>query len=52
MKSRKRTGERTEPCGTPLDTLKVEEVAPSTTTDIKRSDRKLEIRLQRGGVKP
>ena len=52
MKRRKRIGERTEPCGTPLDTPKVADVAPSTTIDIKRSDKKLEIRLPRGGVKP
>ena len=51
MKRRKRIGERTEPCGTPLDTPKVADVVPSTTTDIKQSDKKLEIRLQRGGVK-
>ena len=52
MKRRKRIGERTDPCGTPLDTPKVADVALSTTTDIQRSDKKLEIRLQRGGGKP
>ena len=39
MKSRKSVGERTEPWGTPLKTGKGSEVAPSTTTDIKRSDK-------------
>ena len=44
MKRRKRIGERTGPCGTPLDTPKVTDVALSTTKDIKLSDKKLEIR--------
>ena len=39
MNSRKRVGERTEPCGTPLKTGKGSEVAPSTTTDMKRLDK-------------
>ena len=45
MKRRKRIGERTDPCGTPLDTPKVADVAPSTTTDIKRSGKKLQSQL-------
>ena len=52
MKRRKSVGERTELCGTPLKTGKGTEVAPSTTTDIKRSVRKLLMREQREGVNP
>ncbi|MEL6629683.1 MAG: hypothetical protein AAFQ92_29645, partial [Bacteroidota bacterium] len=52
MKRRKRVGDKTEPCGTPLVTVKDEDVAPSTTTDKVRSDRKLAISLVREGVKP
>ena len=33
-------------------TRKVVDAALPTVTDIKRSDKRLEIRLQRGGVKP
>ena len=47
-----KVGERTEPWGTPLETGKDAEVAPSTTTDIKRLDKKLEMSLQKEGVKP
>ena len=42
MKRRKRTGERTDPCGIPLDTPKLADVSLSTTTDINQSDKKLE----------
>ena len=52
MKSRKRVGDITEPWGTPLEIGKGADVAPSTTTEIKRLVRKLEISLQNGGVKP
>ena len=52
MKRRKSVGERTEPWGTPLDIGKAFDVAPSTTTEMERSDKKLEIRLQREGLKP
>ena len=52
IKSRNSVGDSTEPWGTPLEMGKDAEVAPSTTTEIKRLDRKLEIRLQREGVKP
>ena len=51
MKTRKRVRETTDPCRTALDTLKVEEVAPSTITNIKRSDKKLEIKVH-GEVMP
>ena len=52
MKRRKRIGDRIEPCGTPLATGKEADVAPSTTTDIKRLERKLRISKQREEVKP
>lgn len=48
----KQDGGRTDPSGTLLDTPKEAEVGPSTTTDIMQLDKKLEIRLQREGVKP
>ena len=51
IKRRNRVGERTEPWGTPLETGKDAEVATSTTTDIKRLDKKLEMSLQKKGVK-
>ena len=48
IKSKNSVGDSTEPWGTPLEMEKDAEVAPSTTTtEIKRLDRKLEIRLQR-----
>ena len=52
IKRKNRVGERTEPWGTPLETGKDAEVAPSTTTDIKRLDKKLEMSLHKEGVKP
>ena len=52
IKSKNSVGDSTEPWGTPLEMGKDAEVVPSTTTEIKRLDRKLEIRLQREGVKP
>ena len=52
MKRRKRIGDKIEPCGTPLAIGKEADVAPSTTTDIKRLERKLRISKQREGVKP
>ena len=52
MKRRKRIGDKIEPCGTPLAKGKEADVAPSTTTDIKRLERKLRISKQREGVKP
>ena len=51
MKRRKRVDERTEPWGTPLETGKDVEVVPSTTTDMKQLDKKLEMSLQKEGVK-
>ena len=51
IKRRNRVGERTEPWGTSLETGKDAEVTPSTTTDIKRLDKKLKMSLQKEGVK-
>ncbi len=49
MNKRKRVGDRTEPCGTPLLIGLREEQSPSTTAEIERSERKLEIKEQREG---
>src|SRR5678816_994559 len=52
MKSRNKVGDRTEPCGTPQLTGKEEEAAPSTSADIERSERKLDMSKQREGGNP
>ena len=49
MNIRKRVGDRTEPCGTPLLIDTGEEQWPSTTAAIERPDRKLEMKVQREG---
>ncbi len=49
MNKRKRVGDRTEPCGTPRLIGLEEEQLPSTTAEIKRPGRKLEIKEQREG---
>ena len=48
----KKIRDKIETCGTPLYKGKEAFVAPSTTTDIKRLQRKLQISKQREGVKP
>ncbi len=48
MNKRKRVGERTEPCGTPLFILG-EEQWSSTTSKTERSEWRLEIKVQREG---
>ena len=50
IKRRNRVGERKKPWGTPLETGKDAEVAPSTTTEIMWLDKKLEMSLQKEGV--
>ncbi len=52
MNKRKRQGERTEPCGTPLLTDLGEEQWLSTTAEMERSERKLDIKVQREGQNP
>ena len=52
IKRRKKVGERTEPLGTALETRKDAKVVLSTKTDKKRLRKKLEISLQKEGVKP
>src|SRR5678815_6061606 len=52
MKSRNKAGDRTEPCGTPQLTGKEEEVAPSTSADMERPERKLDKSKQREGGNP
>ncbi len=49
MNKRKRVGERTEPCGTPLFIVIGVEQWPSTTAEMDRSDRKLEMKELREG---
>ncbi len=49
MNKRKRVGERTEPCGTPLLIGLGEEQSPSTTDEIELPERKLEIKEQKDG---
>ena len=49
MNKRKRVGDSTEPCGTPLLIGLGEEQWPSTTTAIERPERKLEIKVQMEG---
>ncbi len=49
MNSRKRVGDRTESRGTPLLIGIREEQLPSTTAEIVRPERKLEIKEQREG---
>ncbi len=49
MIKRKRVGDKTEPCGTPLLIGLGEEQSSSTTAEIERSERKLEIKEQREG---
>ncbi len=49
MNNRKRVGDRTEPCGTPLFIGLGEEQLPSTTAEIVWPERKLEIKEQREG---
>ncbi len=49
MNKRKRVGDRTEPCGTPLLIGLGEEKLSSTTAEIELSERKLEIKEQREG---
>ena len=40
-------GDKTDPWGTPLEIEKGLDVAPSTTTEMERSEKKLEMRLLR-----
>ncbi len=44
MNKRKRVGESTEPCGTPLFIVLGVEQSPSTTAEMERSERKLEMK--------
>ncbi len=46
---RKRVGDRTESCGTLLLIGLEEEQSPSTTAEIERPERKLEIKEQKEG---
>ena len=39
MNIKNRVGDKTDPWGTPLEIWKVEDVAPSTTTEIERQER-------------
>ncbi len=52
MNSRKRVGDRTEPCGTPVLIGLGEEQCASTTVEIDRPERKLEKKEQREGYNP
>src|ERR1044072_3212269 len=47
MKSKNKVGDKTEPGGTPQLTGKEEEVAPSTSAELERSERKLDKSKQR-----
>ena len=47
MNNRKRVGDRTEPCGTPLLINLGEEQWPSTTVVIERLERKLEMSIEK-----
>ena len=49
MKTRKRVGDSTDPCGTLLLIALGEEQWPSTTAAIERLERKSEIKEQREG---
>ena len=49
MNNKKRVGDRTEPCGTPLLIGSGEEQWPSTTAAIEWSERKLEMKELREG---
>ncbi len=49
MNKRKSVSDRTESCGTPLLIGLGEEQLPSTTAEIERPERKLEIKEQREG---
>ena len=49
MNNRKRVGDRTEPCGTPLLISLEKEQWPSTTAAIERSERKLKMKEMRKG---
>ncbi len=49
MNKRKRVGDRTECCGSPLLIGLGEEESPSTKAEIDRPERKLEIKEQREG---
>ncbi len=49
MNNRKRVGDRTEPCGTPLLIGLGEDQSPSTTAERERPERKLDIKEQREG---
>ncbi len=45
MNKRKRVGERTEPCGTPLFIVLGAAQLPSTTAEMERPERKLEMKV-------
>ncbi len=47
MNNRKRVGDRTDPCGTPVFIGLILEHWPSTTAEIERTERKLELKVQR-----
>ncbi len=49
MNKRKRVGETTEACETPLFIVIGVEQWPSTTAELERSERKLEMKVQREG---
>ncbi len=49
MNKRKRVGESTEPCRTPIFIVLGVEQWPSTTAEMERSERKLEMKEQREG---
>ncbi len=49
MNTRKRVGESTDPCGTPLFIVFGVEQWPSTTKEMERSERKLEMKVEREG---
>ena len=49
MNNRKRVGDRTEPCGTPLLIGLGEKLWASITAAIERSEKKLEMKEQREG---
>ncbi len=49
MNNKKRVGDRTDPCGTPLFIGLGLEQWPSTTAEIERPERKLKMKVQREG---
>ncbi len=49
MNKRKSVGERTEQCGTPLFIVLAVEQSPSTTAEMERPERKLEMKEQSEG---